>query len=77
METIALEHFKDLFASARPHLEDISKILEAIPCKVTENQNKDLTRVFTPDEINLAIKGMHPTKAPGPDGMQALFYQNY
>ena len=39
--------------------------------------NESLDRVFTRKEVVTALKQVHPTIAPGPDGMSALFYQKY
>ena len=39
--------------------------------------NEGLDRVFTREEVVTAFKQIHPTKAPGPYGMSALFYQKY
>ena len=39
--------------------------------------NEGLDRVFTREEVATALKQIHPTKALGPDGMSALFYQKY
>ena len=38
---------------------------------------KFLTKEFTKEEMEEALKQMHPTKAPGPDGMSAIFFQKY
>lgn len=37
----------------------------------------DLLQDFTKDEPLLALKHMHPTKAPGPDGIPPLFFQHH
>ena len=39
--------------------------------------NESLTRVFTREEVGTALKQIHPTKAPGPNGMSSIFYQKY
>ena len=39
--------------------------------------NQFLTKEFTKEEVEEALKQMHPTKAHGPDGMSAIFYQKY
>lgn len=39
--------------------------------------NQDLTKIFTLEEVKEALFHMHPSKAPVPDGMSAIFYQKY
>ncbi|KAL5555894.1 hypothetical protein UlMin_038130 [Ulmus minor] len=39
--------------------------------------NNSLLKPFNEDEVKAAVFGMHPTKAPGFDGMPALFFQKY
>ena len=42
-----------------------------------DDMNADLTKAFTRDEVINALKQLHPTKAPGPDGMSAIFFHKY
>ena len=37
--------------------------------------NFDLTREFTTDEVEFALKQMKPLTAPGPDGMSPIFFK--
>ena len=39
--------------------------------------NISLTKEFTRQEVDLALKDMAPLKAPGPDGMPPLFFQSF
>lgn len=42
---------------------------------ISDTDNKFLTKEVTDQEILDAIKQINPLKAPGPDGMPAVFYQ--
>ena len=48
-----------------------------IQVKVSEEMNDELTKDFTMEEVRTALEQMHPTKAPGLDGMSTIFYQKY
>lgn len=38
--------------------------------------NNSLSLPFTKDEVKTTLFDLNPSKAPGPDGFTALFYQN-
>ncbi|XP_038717940.1 uncharacterized protein LOC120011012 [Tripterygium wilfordii] len=57
--------------------ESLPACFDNYPCLVSEDMNSSLVAPFTPEEVRIALFQMAPTKAPGPDGMPALFYQKY
>jgi hypothetical protein len=54
---------------------DFSPCIQPISCKVTEEMNMELGKNFTPEEVEVALFQMEPLKAPGPDGLNAGFFQ--
>jgi len=44
---------------------------------VIDSMNEHLTQDFHADEVQQALKQMHPKKSPGPNGMPPLFYQHF
>lgn len=66
-----------MFRSSNPSGDYIDDVLQDIQYKVTDQMNSRLTATFTRGKVERAIKQMHPTKAPGPDGFSTLFYQKY
>ena len=75
IQRITSDCFQLLLKSQRLNQNQI--IFEAVETKVTEEMNNSLIAEFIPEEIHEAIKHMHPTKAPGPDGITALFFKKY
>ena len=72
---IAISYFENIYSTSFP--TGIEEITNAVPRRVTEEMNAELTKVFTRDEVTKALQQLHPTKAPGPDGMSAIFYHKY
>ena len=72
---VMVNYFKSLFTA----LEGIvsTGALDCVPPLIDEEMNGDLCCEFEASEVAIALKQMAPLKAPGPDGMPPLFYQNF
>ena len=75
VEAIVLDYFSSLFTSSNP--TEIGRITDSVQAVVSEPMNQLLSRDFQASEVHQALKQMHPTTAPGPDGMPPLFYQKF
>ena len=75
VESIILEYFETIFKSDRPTNFEASLI--AINTQVTTEMNEELLTEFNAEEVWRALKQMHTTKTPSPDGISPIFYQKY
>ena len=75
MDGIILDYFKDIYSTSFP--ADFGASLGAVDRKISDTMNEDLLLEFRAEEIRRALKQMHPTKSPGPDGMSPVFFQKY
>uniref|UniRef100_A0A2N9GNK1 RNase H type-1 domain-containing protein n=1 Tax=Fagus sylvatica TaxID=28930 RepID=A0A2N9GNK1_FAGSY len=75
MASLPINYYENLFTTSQP--EQIDDVMAKVSRVVTEEMNKALIYEFTTPKVELAIKQMAPTKAPGPDGMPPVFYQKY
>ena len=70
---VALDYFDNLF-SAGPR-DQMEECVNVVSRKVTPDMQQILSSEFSANEIKVAFFQMGPTKAPGLDGMNVLFYQ--
>lgn len=71
-----VEHFPSLFASAgsRRSLNEVEALIQPI---LTKEDNSTVCGIPSKDEIKSAVVNLGALKAPGPDGMSALFFQHF
>lgn len=74
-EEFITNYFLQLFRSSAQG--DEQQILQAVQPCVTEEMNGKLIDDFSAEEIKVALDGIGDLKAPGPDGMPAVFYKKF
>ena len=75
IEGAFVRFYEDLFTTAST--ENVEICTAAIDSKVTTLMNNNLLAEFTNEEVKNALDQMTPTKAPGPNGFNAGFYQQH
>lgn len=71
-------HFINLFRSNTGDVgSSTQQVLDAVVPRVTSDMNEMLTAEFTADEVKCALDSIGDLKAPGPDGMPAVFFKEY
>ena len=75
MVEVALDYFHTLFhVGAGDQMEEC---LNVAYIRVTEDMKVTLSSEFTAEKVKVALFQMGPTKALGPDDMNAIFYQKF
>jgi hypothetical protein len=75
LKSMMNDFYKNLFTSEG--VQDMHNVLDHVPRKVSAQMNDTLTTDFTEEEVKKALFQMFPTKAPGPDGFPAHFFQRH
>lgn len=71
MKEMVKEYFGNLFTSEVNHVDQSA--LSVVHCKVTTDMNHLLMAPFDREEVRKALFSIGDLKAPGPDGLHAIF----
>ena len=71
---ILFNHFQQRWQSQE--VEEIN-LLPTSMSMVSEAQNNNLIKPMTKEEVTAVVREMSSDKSPGPNGFQALFFQNF
>lgn len=55
----------------------IARVTNCKISKIPDHLQWGMNNPFSKEDIEMVVKGMGPYKAPGPDGVHAMFYQKY
>ena len=69
----ACDYYKGIFSSNNDKIQE--EILQCINHRTTQQQNDELDKIPTEDEVKRIIMSMNPNSSPGPDGFGGKFYQ--
>ena len=75
VEDIAMKYFQNIFTTSSP--TRIEETVAAVNHVVSDEINQQLLLPYTSEEVRVALFQMHPSKAPGSDGMSSFFFQKY
>jgi hypothetical protein len=75
LQPLIQHYFSNLFTSEVNEID--LALLEKIMLKVTPIMKEQLLAPFLPEDVKKAMFSIGDYKAPGPDGLHAIFYKNF
>ena len=69
------QYFSHLFSSEVQHTDP--SLLQKVQRKVTLHMNDFLLAPYSADDVRRAVFSIGDLKAPGPDGLHAIFFKKY
>ena len=75
LANMATEYYANLYTSEGTI--GMEEVLSHIPVPVDGIMNSKLNEIYSKEEVKEALFQMFPTKAPGPDGFPAHFFQKH
>ena len=77
IKKVAVEYFEGLFKVSKDKSNPKTVFEEVEFSKLSSTQVHELNGSYSREEVIEALKQMHPSKAPGPDGFHAAFFNNF
>ncbi|KAL5847531.1 hypothetical protein ACOSQ3_011055 [Xanthoceras sorbifolium] len=77
MKATVISYFVDLFRSSSLLSEALGVVVDSVSRRLSAAACSRLDRVFSAEEVRMALFQIAPSKTPGPDGFTAGFYQRF
>jgi hypothetical protein len=75
LKPLIFQYFAKIFMSEVDALDPA--MMDKIQPRVTKMMNKKLLAPFSPEDVKKAVFSIGDFKAPGPDGLHAVFYKKF
>jgi hypothetical protein len=75
LKPVILDYFSNLFMSEVDSLDPA--MMDKVQLRVSHEMNEKLLAPFTPEDVKKSAFSIGDFKAPGPDGLHAVFYKKF
>lgn len=76
VKQMIVNYWEGLFREEDPSIQSFDFLHDCFP-PIAHEDRLNLSKPFVSSEVKAAIMSMQPYKAPGPDGFQPVFYQQF